>query len=286
MAIQTIGVRQPTLMPTRSVTSAERQVAISPNTPMTMIDTAEVPRLRLSLLLWLAGMLGVVVITVTVLPQLLGEVTLPAPLWVLSLASLAQSALLVALAVWAGVALAPEVGLRAPAFEAAVTARPIAPALRPQLLPGLSRRRPWRDALFAIGAYAPAALAEVQQRFNPSLLARVLYGGITEELLLRWGLMTVLVWLAWRFLQRRRGAPRTVYIWLAIVVSALLFGAGHLPAAAVLVGELTGDIVLFVVGVNTAFGVLFGYLFWRYGLEAAMIAHGTTHVVSYIAGLL
>ncbi len=85
-------------------------------------------------------------------------------------------------------------------------------------------------------------------------------------------------------LQRRRGTPRAVYIWLAIVVSALLFGAGHLPAAAALVGKLTGDIVLFVVGVNTAFGVLFGYLFWRHGLEAAMIAHGTAHVVSYIIG--
>ncbi|GBC82972.1 hypothetical protein HRbin10_02110 [bacterium HR10] len=74
---------------------------------MTTNDTAGIPRLRLGLLLWLAGMPGVVVITVTVLPELLGEVILPAPLWVISLASLAQSSLLVALAVWVGVALAP-----------------------------------------------------------------------------------------------------------------------------------------------------------------------------------
>src|SRR5687767_15702688 len=91
---------------------------------------AETPRLRLSLPLWLAGMLGVVVVVVTVLPQLLRDVALPVPLWVVSLASLAQSALLVALAVWSGVALAPRVGLRAPAFEAAVTDRSIASALR------------------------------------------------------------------------------------------------------------------------------------------------------------
>jgi membrane protease YdiL (CAAX protease family) len=255
------------------------------DTPMTTTDSAELPRLRLGLLLWLAGMLGVVVITVTVLPQLLGEVTLPAPLWMVSLASLAQSALLVALAVWSGVALAPKVGLRAPAFEAAVTARPIASALRPQCLPGLVAGALGGAGLFAIGGYAsPAALAEVQQRFTLPILARVLYGGVTEELLLRWGLMTALVWLAWRLLPRPSGTPRAVYIWLAIVVSALLFGAGHLPAAAMLVGELTGDVVLFVVGVNTAFGVLFGYLFWRYGLEAAMIAHATAHVASYVAG--
>lgn len=254
---------------------------------MTTTDSARRPRLRLSLLLWLAGMLGVVVITVTALPQLLGDVTLPAPLWVVSLASLAQSALLVALAVWSGVALAPKVGFSAPAFEAAVTARSIASALRPQLLPGLVAGVFGGAGLFAIGGYAsPAALAEVQQRFTLPILARVLYGGITEELLLRWGLMTALVFLTWRFLQRRTGAPRAVYIWLSIVVSALLFGAGHLPAAAMLIGKLTGDVVLFVVGVNTAFGVLFGYLFWRYGLEAAMIAHVTAHVVSHVAGLL
>ena len=253
---------------------------------MTMADTVVVPRLRLGLLLWLAGMLGVVILTLTVLPSLLPEGPLPAPLWVLSLASLAQSAVLVGLAVWAGVALAPQVGLRAPAFEAAVTARPLAPALRPQLLPGLIAGIAGGLLLIAVSRYAPAALVEVQPRFNPSLLVRMLYGGITEELLLRWGLMTTGVWLAWRVLQQRRGTPRLVYIWLAIVVSALLFGAGHLPAAAALVGNLSVDIVAYVVAANAAFGILFGYLFSRHGLEAAMMAHGTAHVVNYIAGLL
>ena len=254
---------------------------------MTTSDAARIPRLRLGMLLWVAGMVGVVVVTVTVLPQLLGELTLPAPLWVISLASLAQSAVLVALAVWSGVALAPKVGLRAPAFEAAATAQSIASALRPQFVPGLVAGTLAGAALFAIGGYAsPAALAEVQQRFTLPILARVLYGGVTEELLLRWGLMTALVWLAWRLLQRRSAAPRAVYIWLAIVLSALLFGAGHLPAAAMLIGKLTGDVVLFVIGVNAAFGVLFGYLYWRYGLEAAMIAHAIAHLVSYAGGLL
>ena len=69
-------------------------------------------------------------------------------------------------------------------------------------------------------------------------------------------------------------------------MSALLFGAGHLPAASVLIGRLTTDIMLFVVGANAVFGGIFGYLFWRRGLEAAMIAHGTAHAVNYIAGRL
>jgi hypothetical protein len=43
--------------------------------------------------------------------------------------------------------------------------------------------------------------------------------------------------------------------------------------------------VAFVIGVNTAFGLLFGYLYWRHGLEAAMIAHALAHAVSFLADL-
>ena len=252
----------------------------------TMDTTKSAPR-RLGMLVWLAGMLGVMVITGMVLPVPLGEEVLPAPLWLISLASLAQSALLVGLAAWAGVSLAPKVGLRAPAFEAAATGRPVSAAIRPQIAPGLAAGVLGGAALFAISGYAaPAALAEVQQRFELPILARVLYGGITEEVLLRWGLMTALVWVAWRLGQGRQGPPRALYVWSAIVASAVLFGAGHLPAAAMLIGELTTSVVLFVIGVNTGFGVLFGWLYWRYGLEAAMIAHATVRMVSYGAGLI
>jgi membrane protease YdiL (CAAX protease family) len=73
--------------------------------------------------------------------------------------------------------------------------------------------------------------------------------------------MTALVWLAWRFLQHRRGSVRAGFVWLAVAISAFIFGAGHLPAAAALVGTLDANIVTFVIGVNTAFGLLFGYLF-------------------------
>lgn len=250
-------------------------------------DPTTTSRFRLGLLLWLAGMLGVVVLTVTALPQLLGETPLPAPLWALSLAGLVQSGLLLALSVWAGVVLAPKVGLRAPAFEAAATGHGIASALRPQLLPGLLAGVLGGIGLFILSSNAaPPALAEVQQEFVLPLLARVLYGGITEELLLRWGLMTVLVWLTWRLLQRGKGSPRSGYVWPAIIVSALLFGAGHVPAAMLLLEGLTVAIVLFLVGTNALFGVLFGYLFWRYGLEAAILAHGVAHMVSHVLGLI
>ena len=256
------------------------------DTAATTTDAAAVPGRRFGALLWVAGMPGVVVMTVTVLPELLGTVALPAPLWVILLASFAQSGLLLALAVWAGVALARAVGLDAPVFKAAVTGRPIFPVLRPQLRPGLVAGALGGMLLFAVGRYAPAALAEAQQLFALPLVARVLYGGITEELLLRWGLMTTLVWLAWRSLRRRREAVQARFVWLAIAVSALLFGVGHLPAVAVLAGSLEAHVVVFVIGANTVIGLFFGYLYWRYGLEAAVIAHAVAHVVSDLIKLL
>jgi membrane protease YdiL (CAAX protease family) len=140
--------------------------------------------------------------------------------------------------------------------------------------------------LFSAWRYAPNILAPIRERMSLSLFARVLYGGVTEELLLRWGVMTILVWFAWALPKRRQDVPGPGHIWFGIVVSAFLFGAGHLPAASILAGPLNSVAVVWVVGVNTSFGLLFGYLFWRYGLESAMIAHGLTHLVHYLAELL
>jgi len=75
---------------------------VMPLNTITMTDPTAIPKLRFGLVLWAAGMVGSVAITAMVLPELLGQVPLPAPLWVISLAGLAQSALLLALAVWAG----------------------------------------------------------------------------------------------------------------------------------------------------------------------------------------
>jgi membrane protease YdiL (CAAX protease family) len=249
---------------------------------MTETDTAPIPRLRIGILLWSAGTLGAVAVTVGLLPHLSEKAPLPGPLWLIMAASFFQSALLVALAVWGGVALAPAVGLRAPAFEAAALRRPIMPALKPLILPGLIAGVPGGLVLFASLRFSPAPIAALQGQFTPPLYARVLYGGITEEVLLRWGLMTLFTWLTWRFVQRRSGAVKVGLVWLAIAASALLFGAGHLPLAHFLIGSLNGPVILFVVGVNAAFGLLFGWLYWRCGLESAMIAHAVAHLVGYL----
>jgi len=227
-------------------------------------------------------MFGAVVLTAQVLPTLLEGVPLPMPLEMLMGVSLLQSAVLLGLMTWAGVALSPRLRLGAPLLEALAGSRPLTTPWRPRLFAGALGGVVGGLALALLARIAPPAVLAAQERFALPLLARVLYGGLTEEILLRWGVMTLLVWAGWRFIQKRQGVPARKVVWLGILGSALLFALGHLPAAATLVGSLTGPVVLYVVLANAAFGVLFGILYWRWGLEAAMLAHALVHVVGYV----
>lgn len=237
------------------------------------------PRLRVGLTVWAAGMTGAVAMA-AYLPNLLaafGGDPLELPRW-LPAAAAAQSGVLLAVGAALGAALAPALDLHAPAAEALAARRPVGPALRPQWVPGLAGAALGTALLLVAGAAAPDAVAALEGEYDPPLWVRVLYGGITEEVLLRWGMMTALVWVGWRFVQRRGGRPGPGIVWAAIVGSSLLFGAGHLPTAALLVGSLSLPVVVYVVFVNAAFGLVAGWLYWRIGLEAAVLAHIGTHV--------
>ena len=106
------------------------------------------------------------------------------------------------------------------------------------------------------------------------------YGGITEEILLRFGLITLLVWLLVKI--TRALEPTPTLMWIAIVGAAVIFGLGHLPATAALIA-LTPIVVLRAIVLNGIGGIIFGWLYWKRGLEMAIIAHFTTDLVIFIA---
>lgn len=114
----------------------------------------------------------------------------------------------------------------------------------------------------------------------PALLMGVLYGGLAEEVMMRWGLMSLVAWLLWTAQRRLSGVasqPSAVAMWAAVAIAALVFAAGHLPALAQSV-TLTAPLVARTVLLNVLAGVAYGWLFWRKGLECAMLAHVVTHV--------
>ena len=103
------------------------------------------------------------------------------------------------------------------------------------------------------------------------------YGGISEEILIRFGLMAFVAWLLFA-IGRKREAPSAAVMWTAILVAAIVFGIGHLPATALL-APLTPAVVLRALVLNGVPGIVFGYLFWKRGLEAAMLSHFSLDVV-------
>lgn len=238
------------------------------------------PGLRLGLLLWLIGMPGVIGIVLAMVPPLLRGIPGAPPLWVAAGAGILQSALLLAVAVAVGARLAPRVGLGAPVLQALLASRPFSPGRI--LVAGTVCGMLGGILLLAVAAGGPAEFTALQSRAAIPLAWRILYGGITEELLLRWGVMSALAWLGWRFGQGGEGAPRARWFVIAIVASALLFGAGHLPAVAAQAGALGASLAVYVVAANAVFGLLFGWLFWRFGLEAAILAHALAHLVAYL----
>lgn len=236
-------------------------------------------RKRLFFFVWLSGLPGIAAVTWLVLPALVADRTLPIPIWAVQLATAAQSALLLAAAAAVGGLLAHQVNLHAPVYWALINRTPFLGPLRAQVLPGVFGGIFGAAVISAFTLLAPEPLLHLSDKLPMPAAARLLYGGITEELLLRWGLMTLMLWLLWRLIQRRKGIPSGTLVAVAVATSAVLFGVGHLPAASAMIGELTLGVSAYLVAANASFGLVAGWLFWRYGLESAIIAHLTVHAV-------
>lgn len=105
--------------------------------------------------------------------------------------------------------------------------------------------------------------------------------GVTEEVLLRLFVMTLLVWLGGLLSRRPNGQPTMAVIWVANALAALLFGAAHLPAQAAIT-PLTPIVIAAVIGLNAMGGVFFGWMYASRGLESAMISHASADIVVHV----
>lgn len=246
---------------------------------------------RLFLILFLLGFAGVLSFLLVDLAALVASFPLPAGTEVpvitptIKLLSLVQPAVLVLVAVLIGVVLAPRVGLAAPVAESLAAGGQVLPSLRPQLIPGVLGGVAGGVLIVLTAAVLkPFLTTDTIERISRlgaqlPMPTRLLYGGLTEEVLLRWGFMTLLVWITWRLFQRRLTKPTSVCFVVAILVSSIVFGLGHLPVVILLLPKIAVAVVLFVIVANSAFGIVAGYLYWKHGLESAMIAHMLCHVV-------
>ena len=200
------------------------------------------------------------------------------------LLGLINPVLLLATLTTAGCFAAKRAGLDAPLIRALLAHEPVGPILRRQLgsavLVGIA------GALVIAGyALVTAPWFQGASKFDlPMPLAtKLLYGGVVEELITRWGLMSLFVYGAMKLGLGRSGSA-TPYV-VGAALAALLFAAGHLPLLSVLVASPTAPMVAAVMVGNLIPGFLFGMLFWKRGLEAAMMAHALAHAFAVAVGV-
>ena len=120
----------------------------------------------------------------------------------------------------------------------------------------------------------PNEFLKMGENIHTSLAVRFLYGGITEEILMRFGLMTFFVWLLSKIF---KSLNAKIY-WGGILLAALLFAVGHFPVVFQAVGSPSALLLSYILLGNSIGGIIFGWLYWKKGLESAFIAHIFTHV--------
>ena len=248
-------------------------------------------------ILWI----GAVSATILVLPYALEmqsaaldltKLGLPLPV-VLTL-QVVQNAILCAIAIFAGLFFAKRVGLGTPILDAITRSEAIADKIL-AILP-LSVILGILSTMILLGAeffyFQPAMMNELGntaaalnlQTGQPAAWKGFLasfYGGITEEILLRLFMMSLLAWLGKFISKTAEGKPTSAVFWIANILAAVLFGLGHLPATSVLV-PLTPLVITRAVVLNGLVGIVCGWLYWKRGLEAAMISHFSADLVLHV----
>jgi len=125
----------------------------------------------------------------------------------------------------------------------------------------------------------PTEFIELGESLQLTLVARFLYGGLTEEILMRFGLMTLIVWIASKIF---KGTKPIVY-WIGILLASLIFAIAHFPIAYQSIANPSTGLLTFILIGNSIGGLIFGWLYWKKGLESAFIAHLFTHVILVLA---
>lgn len=205
----------------------------------------------------------------------------------MALASLAQNAALFAVVVFVGLTASHAVGLGAPYLASRVAGlappRPLRPVMTLAIWTGAAAGLLMTAADFVFLPRLPALLdlarkASFWENFSASF-----YGGVNEELLMRLLGVSGVTWLLAQGWGSGPHPPPGVF-WLAIVAMAIIFALGHLPATKIVAGKLTPLILTRTLALNGPIAILCGWLFWRFGLEAAIVAHLAADLVYHVGG--
>jgi hypothetical protein len=115
-----------------------------------------------------------------------------------------------------------------------------------------------------------------KHHFTPNVLGLV-SAALLEEILFRAVIFAVFVALV-RWAGSLTSRARLIPIWLANAIQALLFGGGHVAVGRGLLAGRSWYIRILLVS-QTWTGLLLGCVYWKYGIESAIVCHITFDLV-------
>ncbi len=203
----------------------------------------------------------------------------------IKLLTLVNPTLFLIVAVVVGTLLYHKVNLKVPIIEKIVGGREhlaISNIIKYGIIGGVSA-----GVLLSLSAYLfnpmlPDAFKELSESIKLSFGARFLYGGFTEEILMRFGFMTFVVWICSLIFRN----TKSIVMWSGIVLAALIFALGHLPVVYNAVENPSVGLITYIIVLNSIGGIVFGWLYWKKGLESAFIAHIFAHVVMVLVDII
>ncbi|MCI5533815.1 MAG: CPBP family glutamic-type intramembrane protease [Firmicutes bacterium] len=136
---------------------------------------------------------------------------------------------------------------------------------------------------FVIGPFIPEVAADYEKGISAAyFISSLTYGGVVEEILMRWFFMSLIAWILILIFARKTQKtelPDWIFI-AANITAALLFAAGHLPATMAFFGRISPLILVRCFVLNGGFALVFGRFYRKYGIQYAMLAHFGLHLIS------
>ena len=115
-----------------------------------------------------------------------------------------------------------------------------------------------------------------------SMLLLSFSAGVVEEIVFRLGLLTILAW-GMNFLWKPRGGQlKPGAFWAVNILAALFFSLAHFVNYSSLEVSLTFGLIWKTIAGNSLAALVFGWLYWKRGLESAMLTHFSLDVCIYV----
>ncbi|HEX4631783.1 MAG TPA: CPBP family glutamic-type intramembrane protease [Chthoniobacterales bacterium] len=213
---------------------------------------------------------------------------LPMPLPVLMAVQIMQSAILFAAFISLGLVLAPRAGIDLPVLRAWFYGGGAPAPKNAAVLPIIAGVAVSGILVLIFYMYFLPRIPDWPVGLEAAMpiwkrLLSCLYGAINEEIVARLFALSLLLWLFRKIAREQSPQASPIIFWIANLIVAGLFALGHVPAAKAFL-QITPLVIVALFTINGAASLLFGYLCWKRGLEAAMLAHFSADFVLHVIG--